>query len=116
MPENKELKPSDFSNAGRPSCSIWGKTEIEILAWCYVTTMARNGDEWKPVTAQQCLDSLTEQEMSIMRSDLQRIAEGRGDGWWNAVVERVTDADGADSVGGFWRRYHVEKHKAEVTP
>lgn len=58
----QNYKPSDFAKLGQPYCSIWGKTEIEILAWSYIAALANGGDIWgKKFTPQEAYNLLTQE-------------------------------------------------------
>lgn len=100
--------PSWFSAQGMPKCSKWFKLEIEILAWAYVTGLARNGDTWEPVSAEQCWLSLTKEERQLADPWLHWLAFGgpsywdSAAEWWEVVTEQLKDAHGAVGVASAW--------------
>ena len=95
------IRPSFFAKAGHPSCSRWGKTEIEVIALAYVQALANNGDKWDRLTRQQVLDLLTKDQAMRAGSLLTHDYYQR---WFDMVADQITDADGAFGVGGFWPR------------
>lgn len=107
----KNYKPSDFSRVGIPYCSIWGKVEIEILAWGYVTALANDGDIWgKKFTPQQCFDLLTKEQKSIVNPYLSGCICGNRQKEWADIVRRLINSDGALEVGGLaWNKHQLEK-------
>jgi hypothetical protein len=103
-----EIKPSHFVAMGRPSCSCWGKTEVEIIALAYVQAMANDGDVWKQIPRERVLPLLTDdQKRSGMVYGL--LDGDYYQGWFDSVARRITDAEGAFSVRGFWNDYRFEK-------
>lgn len=93
--------PSYFASLGNPSCSRWGKSEIEWIARAYVQALANDGDIWKRLTREQVCGLLTDEQMGsaygLLKSDFYQH-------WFDAVSNQITDAEGAFGVGGFWRR------------
>ena len=102
------IPPSYFSNQGIPVCSVWGNCETECLAWAYVTGMARSGDTWRPVTPQECLDSLTQEERDAVGSYLRTVVRGFYGDRWEDVTSQLQSEEGAFSIGLSWskRRYN----------
>jgi len=98
---NIELPPSFFASLGQPCCSVWGKSEIEWLALAYVQALANDGDTWKKLTRKRVLLLLTnEQERQthgLLSHEVPLYLQ-----WFDAVSNRLTDADGAFSVRGYW--------------
>jgi len=106
--------PSWFSNQGTPSCSKWFKTEIEILAWAYVTGMARDGDAWHEMDDQRCYDLLTKDEQRYVRPYLPDEGGCYAD-WWAMIGKQLKDADGAFEVGGLaWTRHRWALQNAAI--
>jgi len=88
--------------------------EIEVLAWAYVTGMARDGDTWRKMTDQQCYDLLTPEEQRYVSPYLPD-PNGCYADWWKMIGEQLKDAAGAFDVGGLaWARWHYEKANTEV--
>jgi hypothetical protein len=101
--------PSWFARQGIPSCSMWGKMEIEVLAWAYVVGMARDGDNWHKLTAKKCYELLDDAERRHVRPYLPDDRECYAD-WWEMIGEQLKDAAGAFEVGGFaWNRWRFDK-------
>lgn len=99
--ENEIYPPSYFANRGLPSCSRWGKSEIEWLALAYVQALANDGDTWKKLTREQTKALLTEEQKHHVHGLLDHDFY---QGWFDAVSKQITDADGAFGVHGFWNR------------
>lgn len=100
--ESSANPPSYFANRGQPMCSRWSKSEIEWIALAYVQALVADGDTWKPLTREQVLSLLREdQEKGYVRSLLK---DDHYLHWFEMVSNQITDADGAFSVGGFWDR------------
>lgn len=92
----------------------WGKIEMEILAWVYVTGMARDGDTWHKMTDQRCYDLLTPEEKRYASPYLPD-QHGCYADWWEMIGEQLKDAEGAFDVGGLaWARWRYER--AALTP
>lgn len=111
---NDIFKPSDFSNIGIPCCSIWGKCEIEYLAWAYVTALTNDGDIWgKTLTAQQCYNLLSKDQKDFVRPFLSNVVEYNSyKEYWADIQKRLISSDGALEVGGLaWNEYKIEKYK-----
>lgn len=106
------FKPSDFANLGSPSCSRWGKSEIEWIALAYVQALANDGDEWKRLTREQTYALLTDEQKrhthGMLRFD-DEIDKRR----FKAVADQITNAEGALGVGGFWNEYRLAQGKKE---
>ncbi len=85
---------------GCSTCSVWGKIEIELLAWAYVIGMARDGDTWHEVTPLRCMELLTQEERNWCGHYLKDVIEGYRADMWKTVVLQLKDADGAFGVGG----------------
>ena len=103
------VPPSWFARQGIPSCSMWCKTEIEILAWAYVVGMAKDGDTWHKLTAERCHELLDEKERRHVRpylsSENMRYAD-----WWEMIGEQLKDTAGAFEVGGLaWSRWRFDQ-------
>lgn len=103
-----DLKPSDFAALGNPSCSRWGKSEIEWIALAYVQALENDGDTWKKLTREQTYNLLTDEQKqhvyNMLTSDYDTYKF-----WFELVSERITDANGALSVGGFWSTYRLDR-------
>lgn len=93
------IRPSFFAKAGHPSCSRWGKTELEVIALAYVQALANNGDKWDRLTREQTYGLLTDEQKCSAGSLLTHDYYQR---WFDMVADQITDADGAFGVGGFW--------------
>lgn len=102
--------PSWFAAQGRSNCSMWRKTEIEILALAYVVAQARLGDTWRSVTPAECWAVLDDDEKrycspwmgSLVRGD----ASDRYNGWWEMIGRQLSNAESAFEVGGMaWSRH-----------
>ena len=105
-----DFKPSDFANLGQPMCSrAWGKSELEWIALAYVQALAADGDTWKPLTKAQTMALLTDEQRrhthGLLKDDFY-------DGWFQSVRDRITDSDGALSVGGFWNEFRLGQGKS----
>lgn len=105
-----DYKPSEFAALGNPSCSRWGKSEVEWIALGYVQALANDGDTWKRLTREQVLELLTPEQ-------LQRVYEPQlTDDYYkfrfDAVADQITDSDGALGVGGFWNTMRLDKARA----
>lgn len=96
-----DMPPSFFAQLGQPCCSRWCKSEIEWIALAYVQALANDGDTWKRLSREQTY---------LLLSDKQKLhCRGMLDGdfyddWFQSISKRITDSDGAFSVGGFWHR------------
>ncbi len=89
--------PSHFAALGPPSCSMWGKAEVEWLAHDYVQALARDGDIWKPLTREQVAPLVPRDKRSSYGSVL-------SDDYYlprfNMVRDQLSSAAGASAV---WR-------------
>jgi len=96
-------KPSWFAAQGRPSCSKYGKVEIENLALAYVIGLSRLGDIWRRISPSECWDVLNSEEKERFR-DLSRLVGsrsfGRIENWWEMLQDQLKDAEGAFDMGG----------------
>lgn len=101
LPKEESFPPSFFANIGKPCCSIWGKSEIESIALAYVQALANDGDTWKKLTREQTFALLTDEQRQWVRTLLKH---DWYQGWYDAVSNQITDADGAFGVRGFWHR------------
>ncbi len=112
----QNYKPSDFAKLGIPYCSIWGKAEIEYLAWGYITALANSGDVWgKKLTPQQCFDLLTKDQRKYVQPYLTGCICGGRAKEWEDIVRRLIDSDGALEVGGLaWNKYQIDKQKTSI--
>lgn len=104
-------QPSYFAAQGESCCSIWGKAEIEVLAWAYVQALANLGDEWgRMLTPQECFDALTEAQRHFAAPYIASAARGGWAEWWTRIAAQLTSAEGAFEVGGLaWNRRRFEK-------
>ena len=103
--------PSHFSAAGVPYCSMWGKTEIEILAWAYVTGLARDGNTWHTITPERCHQLLDEAEQRFVHPFLP-LCGSRYESWWKLIETQLKDSEGAYKVGGLsWSRWNIDPAK-----
>lgn len=96
---NQEYKPSEFAALGSPSCSIWGKSEIEWIALAYVQALSNLGDTWQPLTRSQAYEALTEEQKRETHGMLQ---DDYYQCWFDGVARRIDSPHGALSVRGFW--------------
>jgi hypothetical protein len=106
--ETTVFKPSQFAALGNPSCSRWGKSEIEWIALAYVQALANDGDEWKALTRDRCYELLTQEqkrETSGMLGDYYQ-------DWFDLVARQITSSDGALGVGGFWNLRRLDRQNA----
>lgn len=98
------LPPSHFAALGAPTCSRWGKLEIELLALAYVQALAASGDEWRRIPSRAAVfDLLSKSQRSevhpYLTSSLDRL-----DQWFAMVADQLTGPDGAMAVGLRWQR------------
>lgn len=103
------IPPSAFAKMGSPSCSRWGKSELEWLALAYVQALAQDGDTWKRLSRERVYELLSDEQKSFVHSMLTMDFYKH---WFESVSNQITDADGAFGVGGFWNRYRYEKCNA----
>jgi hypothetical protein len=97
-----------------PYCSMWGKTEVEVLAWVYVAAMARDGDTWHEMTAEQCAAVLTDEEKRYASPYLGGVARGNYADWWATIRRQLANAEGAFEVGGLaWTRHRHERQNTK---
>jgi hypothetical protein len=101
MNSEENLPPSYFANLGQPTCSIWGKSELEWIALAYVQALANDGDVWKSLTREQTYNLPAEEQRGRVHCLL---TFEYYDHWFLAVSSRLKDAEGAFSVRGFWRK------------
>lgn len=99
--ETETFPPSYFASLGTPSCSKWGKSEIEWIALAYVQALANDGDTWKKLSREQTYNLLSEEQK---RQTGTLLRHGFYDYWFDEVSEQITDSEGAFGVRGFWRR------------
>ena len=95
------LPPSFFAQLGTPCCSRWMKSELEWIALAYVQALANDGDIWKRLSRERTYELLTEAQK--LRT-CGMLTHNFYDDWFQSVSNRITDSDGAFSVGGFWHR------------
>ena len=81
-----KLKPSFFVAKGIPLCSIWGKSEVEFLAFEYVKTLAETGDEWRELDFCDINDARSWEKI-----------------FFDAVKERCSTLEGVLTIKGYWR-------------
>jgi hypothetical protein len=99
--------PSWFSKQGVPTCSMWWKLELELLAWAYVTALANSGDTWRPLTSIECYQLLDEEERRFVSPYLDK--DGADEKWWGRVSTQLKDSDGAFAVEGLtWGRWRFD--------
>lgn len=96
-----DMPPSFFASLGQPSCSRWGKSEIEWIALAYVQALANDGDTWKRLSREQTYALLTDEQRAQVHGLL---TDNFYDGWFQSVSDQITDSDGAFGVRGFWHR------------
>lgn len=96
-----DLPPSFFARLGQPMCSRWAKSEIEWIALAYVQALANDGDTWKRLSREQTYQLLSDEQR---RRSCGMLENDFYDDWFQSVSRRITDSDGAFSVGGFWHR------------
>ena len=101
LTKEQNLPPSHFASLGSPSCSRWGKSEIEWIALAYVRALANDGDTWKKLTRQQTYDLLTDEQKQdthcLLNFDYYQ-------DWFDAVSSQIDSYEGARGVRGFWSR------------
>ncbi len=98
--------PSYFAALGNPSCSRWGKSEIEWIALAYVRALANDGDTWKRLSAERVVALLTEEQKRSLHGMLVDPSEFCKD-WFDMVATQLKDSAGAFGVGGFWNRNRI---------
>jgi len=106
--ELETLPPSAFARMGNPSCSRWGKSEIEWLALAYVQALANDGDTWKRLTREQTYTLLSDEQ----KQGVHGMLTGSFDlyeRWFESVADQIVDSAGAWGVGGFWNEYRYQK-------
>lgn len=105
------LKPSDFANLGLPSCSRWGKSEIEWIALAYVQALANDGDEWKRLTRKRTYELLTDEQQRHTCGMLcfDNALDKR---WFEMVADQIDSAEGALGVRGFWNEHRLAQGKS----
>lgn len=101
-----DIPPSAFAMMGQPSCSRWGKSEIEWIALAYVQALANDGDTWKSLSRERTYELLTDEQKAAVHGML---SFDFYDHWFQAVRDQITDSDGAWGVGGFWNRWRYER-------
>lgn len=104
-----EYKPSDFANLGSPSCSRWGKSEIEWIALAYVQALANDGDEWKTLSREQVRALLSPEQ--LRRCYEPQLTSDYYKHRFDMVAAQITDSDGAIGVGGFWNEHRLTQGK-----
>lgn len=107
-----DFKPSDFAKLGNPSCSRWGKSEIEWIALAYVQALANDGDTWKRLTREQTYELLTEEQKRHTCGMLKYDCDP-DKYWFELVSNQITDSDGALGVRGFWNEHRLAQGKTE---
>lgn len=103
-----EFKPSDFARLGNPSCSRWGKSEIEWIALAYVQALANDGDTWKRLTRGQAYELLNNKQRRRVHG-LLTFDDDLDKHWFELVSNQITDSDGALGVGGFWNEFRLAR-------
>lgn len=105
---SQDVKPSYFATLGHPNCSCWGKSEIEWIAHAYVLALATDGDTWKRLTKEQTLQLVVDFTKDKTREHSAQYMLERDfsvyNEWFNAVADKLVDAAGAFSVGGWWNK------------
>lgn len=91
------MPPSHFAKRGQPTCSLWGKSEIEWLALAYVQALAADGDVWKRLPRERVLELLTEEHQRFVYPLLKF---DHYDHWFQMVADRLKNSEGASEV---WR-------------
>lgn len=104
-----DIPPSAFAKMGSPSCSCWGKSEIEWMALAYVQALANDGDAWKKLSREQTYNLLSDEQKNAVHGML---TDDYYQYWFDSVSDRLTDADGAFGVGGFWNEYRYKQSNA----
>lgn len=106
-----ELKPSHFAQLGVPTCSIWGKYEIEKLAYIYAVCLVRAGDTWQELTPQQCFDLIEDiPEESSERGYMGHVVEGHYQAYWDKVTHQLSGAENAMEIGGLaWNKRNLNR-------
>lgn len=108
-----QFKPSDFARLGHPSCSRWGKTEIESLALAYVQAMEKNSDCWDKLSRQEVISLLTPEGQGFAAFML---ADDYYQRWFDMVSNQICDSDGALGVGGFWNIHRLSQLEQAHVP
>jgi hypothetical protein len=112
---SEKPKPSYFASRGVPTCSKWGKSEIEWLAFAYVTGLARLGDTWQRITPERCISTLSRQEANLFRIDAAYELGGLYADYWAMIADQLTSAEGAFDVGGLmWGRGTYKRIQASI--
>lgn len=102
-------KPSDFAALGAPSCSRWGKSEIESIALAYVQAMANDGDTWHKLSRDRVIELLSPEQF---RQTCGMLVHDYYQHWFDMVRNFIVDSDSAFSVGGFWNLHRLERQRA----
>jgi len=105
--ELQDIRPSHFASLGNPSCSRWGKSEIEWIALAYVQALTNDGDTWKKLTREQTHALLTDEQRWHVHGMLTDNFELYKH-WFDAVSDQITDAEGALGVCGFWNEHRLK--------
>lgn len=109
--DTRNIPPSAFAAMGQPSCSRWGKSEIEWLALAYVQALAKDGDTWKKLSREQVYNLLSDDERRYVHGMLTMDFPAY-QYWFDAVRDQITDARGAFGVRGFWNEYRYKRCNA----
>jgi hypothetical protein len=91
MSESNQTKPSDYA-PHQPCCSIFGKTEHEVIAQEVVKIM---GDEWRPVFLTEFQAAHPRGYMASMPSQ-----------FIESVLSKLTSEEDAIAFSPFWRGLH----------
>lgn len=101
---------------------MWGKTEIECLAWAYVTGLARaGGDSWEAeITPKEAWEVIADSEKGWMH-EIRNLAGDRPYEryveWWDMIANQLKSAEGAFEVGGLaWTKFSWQNAQVELPP
>ena len=96
MSDQNEMKPSDFVKLGKPCCSCFMKSELEVLSLEYAAALAALGDNWdlRP-SPKETYDAIN----GDCKSYLRVMAKGMGNpAVWDVVTRKLRSEEGAREV------------------
>lgn len=86
--------PSYFSSV-KPCCSVYGKCEIEDIAFRIVRILSRKGDKWRRLSWEEWDSDTDDLDM--------RCYKPLETQWFYSLSKLLVSESGARMVGGFWR-------------
>lgn len=87
--------PSYFSSV-KPRCSVYGRCEVEDIAFRIVRVLSRKGNKWRQLSWEEWDSDTGDLEM--------RSPEWFEREWFFSLSELLVSESGARGIGGFWRR------------